>query len=119
MLNNCEKLKYCLFHSLPPGIELLGLEWSNYMSFMQDILMTRVRVELLAQGYPDIEIKYPANWFEHCKSCFLPQILKRFFPVKYEVKVIKFKILYPYAIGKPKEFATINVEESRREEFIK
>ena len=79
---------------------------SNYMSHFADVDMEFIKSEMthvmqvnlrayVMEEVKPVAVKYPADWREAVKERFLPERLKRRFPVRYITVIIETKTVYP------------------------
>lgn len=63
--------------------------------FYAETFTVNLRVYLYGIDHKGVEIKYPRDWVEALKERWLPEWLKKRYPVKYTVRKINFREIYP------------------------
>ena len=71
------------------------VELSQYVSWLSDALVVRVKQNILGERLGILEIKRPADWWEHFKLESAPRWFLKWFPVRYVVDTYRADALYP------------------------
>lgn len=80
-----------------------------YLQELSDAAILSVRAAVWGERLQTIRKQYPVNWIEALKDRFLPNVLKKRFPVKYETIDIDVAAVYPeYTLSK-KEYGPMRV----------
>jgi hypothetical protein len=85
---------------------------SVYEDSLADKVMISFETQVAAETIESITVKYPANWKEAVKERFLPEFLRKRFPIQYTVQTVKIKVLYP-KISLPKLDHVVKIYENK------
>ena len=108
-----EKLK-CRVRGMISKRQLEGaFDCFTFVDHKADSLVLEIESEILGKELP--ELRFPTNWKEALKERFLPQFLKKKFPVKY--CVVNIRVLYPYIPIPDRDYSfnlSMNYEKAKR-----
>jgi len=117
-----EKVKFALYDELDRSAYahlIDSVEFSQFVRWRYDTIVTLVKGHVWGEFGGQREIRYPSNWIEAIKARWLPQWLRRFWPVRYEIIDVTAKVTYPnLRVSLPDEPHVI-VPHIRREEADK
>ena len=91
---------------------------STNQAFAHQTVVLRVVQEILGHIVECQEVRHPANWWEAVKQRFMPEWIKRRWPVKETVVTLTARELYP-SIAMPDQHCIIDISKSIRAEKVK
>lgn len=88
-----EKLKFKVYQRVSKEFLVQGID-VDYDFVSRDFII-QMKYYLYGQSKNGVEVKYPIDWFQAIKERFCPEFLLKKYPVKYNIVIVDFKVLYP------------------------